>query len=675
MPTMTTHFGTSGVAGYDSSHLNFPQILRIDAANNLYVLETNGSDPPAAGRIRKITPAGVESTFASTPYISTFDVVGPDDVIWANAGAAPARLTRVTGGSTTTLGGDPASGYVDGALATAKFQSTVRGLAVRSNGDIYLGDFSPGRVRLISGATVSTLAGNTSATTVDGTGTGASFSFVFPDAVIDADDNYWVLTRVSAGSTHLLRKCTPGGVVTTEFTFNGPAIFNGPTLSTVTDVTALCVAADGNLYVVAEVDLSLTVIVQIQPATSTALIVHQWSQDTGGSESTPSGIVADSLGNLYVSIFNGATRGHTIQKISGVFTPPPSNPPMSTLTDPSPTVDPAKWSTIGPVASVAGALQLGDDITTGYATSANLYDFDRAEVKLNAAGRGMQLWVDADDSTDSVKIVIHPDTWIIRGEWSISGSSGDTGDGVTYDVDAHRYLKLVRFTDTESVAFNVSADGIDWDTLGSCGVPNTSLTTAKAIIVGNLATAVDDFNIPATAPVDPTDPDTLPDPFDPDAEAPPSGTDPDTLPPGSPLPEPTCATVLDLIREFSSLVKRPVRITGPSTIEMVDINTPLPTGWTVADADDLYHTASHELTAGAKVLSLDSGLLSLAVAADLVTNDIRLLTSDWQLPHQLPIFGLVAGLVARVSFTASPTAFRASVTFAVQPVPLAARRS
>jgi len=37
--------------------------------------------------------------------------------------------------------------------------------------------------------------------------------------------------------------------------------------------------------------------------------------------------------------------------------------------------------------------------------------------------------------------------------------------------------------------------------------------------------------------------------------------------------------VEDLVRAFSTAVHRAVRITGPTTIEMVDPSVPLPPGW------------------------------------------------------------------------------------------------
>lgn len=166
--------------------------------------------------------------------------------------------------------------------------------------------------------------------------------------------------------------------------------------------------------------------------------------------------------------------------------------------------------------------------------------------------------------------------------------------------------------------------------------------------------------------------------YDPPGTAAPdvSGTDP--FNPGATVPaEPTppeCRSLLALVQEFSRLVKRAVRITGPASIEMVDPNEPLPTGFFVEESDELYHSTDHSLQSGADAVSYSSSDLELTAGAQLVRDDVRVLVSDWQIPNRLPAYGVGAAPVKRVTHTFTPRGYSADVEFHVPDVPDEMRR-
>jgi sugar lactone lactonase YvrE len=147
------------------------------------------------------------------------------------------------------------------------------------------------------------------------------------------------------------------------------------------------------------------------------------------------------------------------------------------------------------------------------------------------------------------------------------------------------------------------------------------------------------------------------------------------IPDAPAVPEPACASILQLIQEFSAATRRAVRLTGPATITMVDPIAALPAGWTQLDADAIYHSTTHALKAGEKVLSLLAGDLALSATAALVADDVRLLTSGWRIPDRLPVYGLHPAPVQRITYTFSPQGCTASVEFAFHSVPLALRRT
>jgi sugar lactone lactonase YvrE len=201
---VTATLAGNGTRGYvdgpgSTAEFNSPNGLAVDANNNVYVADTNYHV------IRKITPAGVVSTFAGS------------------------------GGS---------SGFIDGAGSAARF-NTPTGIAVDGNGNLFVADWGNNAIREISPTgSVTTLAGNGTAGYHDGTGPGAEFNK--PDGVsVDASGivyvtDYW---------NHVIRAITPGRVVTT-LAGNGTSGFLNGAAATAEFAypTGIAVDASGRLY-------------------------------------------------------------------------------------------------------------------------------------------------------------------------------------------------------------------------------------------------------------------------------------------------------------------------------------------------------------------------------------------------------------------------------------------
>jgi len=212
--------GTAGFADGPGASAQFDAPFGIDIDNNgtLYVADYNNQ------RIRKITPDGTVSTLAGngsqgfdngSGSLATFN--GPLDLVVDQAGNVFVSdeqndvIRLITSeGIVSTFAGSGIPGDMDGIATEARF-TEPDGIAIDSNGNIYVADASNHKIKKITpNGDVSTLAGNGTPGAIDGTGSAAQFNT--PTGLhIDADNNI----LVSGNFTHKIRQVSPTGIVTT----------------------------------------------------------------------------------------------------------------------------------------------------------------------------------------------------------------------------------------------------------------------------------------------------------------------------------------------------------------------------------------------------------------------------------------------------------------------------
>jgi sugar lactone lactonase YvrE len=237
---VTTLAGTGGVGAQngDSATFNVPYRLAVDSFGNVYVSDRGNS------LIRKVTPAGINSTIAGAGSASFADGTGtmayfnnPNGIALDASGNLYIadyinhRIRRITSsGVVTTLAGNGTTGFVDGTGANARLWSPY-GLKAGPDGNFYFTDRDSHSVRRITpNGVVTTVAGNGSIGTSNGQGTAASF---YMPHGLGVDSNGYIY--VPDTYNNLIRKITPSGVVTT-LAGNGSAgyldgtnaSFNGP---------------------------------------------------------------------------------------------------------------------------------------------------------------------------------------------------------------------------------------------------------------------------------------------------------------------------------------------------------------------------------------------------------------------------------------------------------------
>ena len=259
--TVTTFAGSS--QGYvdgtgTAARFNILSGIVKDAAGNLFVCDRDNN------RIRKITPAGVVTTFA--------------------------------GGT---------MGFADGTGTAAQFNQPYA-ITIDAAGNFYVGDRINHAIRKITAAgVVTTLAGNGTAGNQNGTGNAARFNEPIGVAA-DATGNIYVADYING----LIRKVTQTGVVTTHI--NSGQVFG------------LTFDAAGNLYYTT---YSFQQVIKYSTTAIISVVAGQISTsgtaDGAGTAATfnfPAGIIADAGGNLYVcDAFNNRIRKITSTGVVTTF--------------------------------------------------------------------------------------------------------------------------------------------------------------------------------------------------------------------------------------------------------------------------------------------------------------------------------------------------------------------
>ncbi|MEI6567939.1 MAG: cadherin-like beta sandwich domain-containing protein, partial [Verrucomicrobiota bacterium] len=250
-------FGYLDATGTEAM-LNTPYGAAVDSTGNIFVADYWNH------RIRKIDMAGVVTTFAGsgtggtangTGTIAQFfqptgvAVDGADNVYVADFGNHLVRKITPAGVVTTLAGSF--RGYVNGAALAARFDMPW-GIAVDSATNVYVGDtsmISHGIRKITPAGVVTSLAGGTAtvggvAGFADGNATNALFNK--PKGIaVDASGTVYV----ADASNHRIRKVTSAGVVSTLAGGAGGFADGSGTIAQFDTPTGLVLDSAGNVYV------------------------------------------------------------------------------------------------------------------------------------------------------------------------------------------------------------------------------------------------------------------------------------------------------------------------------------------------------------------------------------------------------------------------------------------
>jgi len=220
---VTTIAGTGSVGSSNgigtAASFDAPFSLTVDGSGNLYVADTDNHE------IRKITKAGVVSTFAGNLYYGNTNATGQAASFDYPYGVAVDTIAGIiyvadrinneirkitTLGVVTTLAGSYYPGSINGTGVGAKFYSPF-GVTVDPFGNVFVADTYNHQIRKITSAgVVTTFAGSGLQGNSDGIGSVASFNY--PSSVAsDASGNIYVADT----NNNSIRKISTSGVVST----------------------------------------------------------------------------------------------------------------------------------------------------------------------------------------------------------------------------------------------------------------------------------------------------------------------------------------------------------------------------------------------------------------------------------------------------------------------------
>lgn len=329
--TLIAGTAVAGFSGDDgpaaAAQLRTPNGLALDLAGNIYVADYGNN------RIRKITPAGVITTFAGNGGFFYAGDGGPatnaqmrspsgvavdksGNVFIAETGSHVIRKVS-TDGVISTVAGFGVGGYSgDGGDPLFAQILAPHGIAVDKDGTLYIADYGNNRIRKVVSGKITTISGAGIGFLGDGQ-PAAGGRFSGPAGIaLDSSNNLYIVDL----NNQRIRKIAPGGNISTV-AGNGTADFKGDgaaaTSATLNFPSGVAVDGGGNVYIADKNNARIRKVVSSGTISSVA---GNGTNSYGGDGAlapsaqlnVPSAVARDAAGNLFIA----DTGNHRIRRVN-----------------------------------------------------------------------------------------------------------------------------------------------------------------------------------------------------------------------------------------------------------------------------------------------------------------------------------------------------------------------
>lgn len=232
---------------------HYPGGIAVDTVGNIFVSVGNSNaiyKVSALGVVSLFVGGGRgyadgQGVAATFNYPGAMTIDSADNLYVADAGNQQIRKISPTG-FVTTIAGTGEQGFNDGTCSTATFNG-LSGIALDTRGNIYLSDEGNNAIRKIStSCVVSTLPGGSTPGFVQRNGNTIGTLFAPHGVAVDSQGNVFV----GDFGNHALRMISPSGVLSTVAGTGVDASADGSgVLASFGDITSLAIDAQGNILV------------------------------------------------------------------------------------------------------------------------------------------------------------------------------------------------------------------------------------------------------------------------------------------------------------------------------------------------------------------------------------------------------------------------------------------
>jgi sugar lactone lactonase YvrE len=215
-----------------------------------------------------------------------------------------------------TIAGNGTSGYSgDGGLATAAQLSSMSGVAIDVDGNLFLAEYNNNTIRKVDHSGIITTVAGTGTTGYSGDGGPATAAEVNrPKAVaVDNAGNFYI----SEDDNNRIRKINSAGIIST-IAGNGAATFSGDggpaTSASLNAPAGIAIDASGNIYIADYNNnrvrkVSTSGIISTVAGTGTAGYSGDGGQATAAQLHFPVSVVVDATGNIFIAdMYNACIR-------------------------------------------------------------------------------------------------------------------------------------------------------------------------------------------------------------------------------------------------------------------------------------------------------------------------------------------------------------------------------